>query len=106
MKTQRRPERRPRGLFPLGATVMTRGVADAIDTIPTMAEDVVAMIRRHVTGDWGTLLCAEDRQANDDAIRDGDRIVSKYLPPRGGPAVYVITEADRSVTTVLLPAEY
>jgi hypothetical protein len=59
---------------------------------------------RHVVGDWGEVGAA-DWRANDRAIRDGDRILSAYTL-KTGVRIWVITEADRSVTTILLPEEY
>jgi hypothetical protein len=58
---------------------------------------------RHATGDWGEL-CAFDRRQNEIALREGYRVLSSY--PFGEERVWVITEADRSVTTILLPEEY
>jgi hypothetical protein len=58
---------------------------------------------RHAAGDWGEL-CAFDRRQNAVALRDSHRILSSYDTPAG--CLWVITEADRSVTTVLLPEEY
>jgi hypothetical protein len=60
-------------------------------------------LARHATGDWGDL-CAFDRRQNEIALREGLRVLSSYLV--GGECVWVITEADRSVTTILLPEEY
>ena len=60
-------------------------------------------LARHATGDWGDL-CAFDRRQNEIALRDGYRVFSSYDVPAG--RVWVITEADRSVTTILLPEEY
>ena len=60
-------------------------------------------LARHATGDWGEL-CAFDRRQNEIALRDGYRVLSSYTRRRGG--VWIITEADRSVTTILLPEEY
>ena len=60
-------------------------------------------LARHATGDWGDL-CAFDRRQNEIALRDGYRVLSSY--PVGRECVWVITEADRSVTTILLPEEY
>ena len=69
-------------------------------------------LARHLTGDWGCV-CAEDRQANDDALSEGLRILSAYpIDPAkpsegfGENTLWIITEADRSVTTFLLPEEY
>jgi hypothetical protein len=61
------------------------------------------LLARHATGDWGEL-CAFDRRQNEVALRQGDRVLSSY--PVGEGRVWVITEADRSVTTILLPEEY
>jgi hypothetical protein len=61
-------------------------------------------LERHLRGDWG-LVSAGDAQANDDALRDGDRLLSAYAT-RLGTRLWVITEYDRSVTTILLPEEY
>ena len=85
--------------FVLGRTVITRGALDSFD-----GEDVHAGIARHASGDWGDL-CPEDKQANDDALRVGARLLSAYHT-NGGRKFWIITEADRSATTVLLPEEY
>jgi len=62
------------------------------------------LLCRHEAGDWG-ILSAADVAANDAALRDDDRLLSAYLLPDGG-KVWIITEADRSQTTILLPEEY
>ena len=85
--------------FPLGRTVITRGALDALD-----GEEIYAGIARHARGDWGDL-CSEDKVANDDAIRVGTRLLSAYHT-HSGRKFWIITEADRSITTVLLPEEY
>ena len=85
--------------FPLCRTVITRGALDALDEA-----DVCTGIARHAIGDWGDL-CAEDKEANDDALRVGARVLSAYHID-GGQKFWIITEADRSATTVLLPEEY
>ena len=61
------------------------------------------LLARHATGDWGDL-CAFDRRQNEIALREGLRVLSSYDLLAG--RVRIITEADRSVTTVLLPEEY
>jgi len=71
------------------------------------------LIGRHVRGDWGDV-CPEDAQTNEEALREGARIFSAYVLPAPlfesetlAPAkIWLITEADRSVTTLLLPEEY
>lgn len=85
--------------FPLGNIYITRGASDALNH-----SDVLGVLGRHVQGDWGDV-CEEDKQANDAAVRDGERILSAYVA-ESGTRFWVITEADRSATTVLLPDEY
>ena len=85
--------------FALGRTVITRGALDAVEGV-----DVHAGIARHARGDWGDL-CSEDKQANDDALQVGTRLLSAYRTDAGR-KFWIITEADRSATTVLLPEEY
>lgn len=80
----------------LGQVVMTRGVADL--DIP-----VLDLLLRHAAGDWGDV-CPEDWQLNDQAVEHGDRVLSSYIV--GGTKLWIITEWDRSVTTILLPGEY
>ena len=86
-------------LFPLGRTVITSAALDALDP-----EDVKACLVRHAEGDWGTL-CPEDQKANELALAEGFRLFSVYHD-RHRTKFYIITEADRSVTTVLLPEDY
>jgi hypothetical protein len=85
--------------FLLGRIVMAR---QAFHTLP--AEDVFRALARHAHCDWGEV-CEEDRNANDQALRLGGRLLSVY---HTGSRVkfWIITEADRSATTVLLPEEY
>jgi hypothetical protein len=85
--------------FPLGQVVIT---ANALQTIPP--NDYYRALARHAAGDWGELP-AEDAALNDAALRDGDgRIFSAY--GAGQFRFWIITEADRSVTTILLPEDY
>lgn len=66
--------------------------------------NLISLVRRHLRGDWGDL-DKEDKASNDEAVRTGDaRILSMYKFPEG--KISIITEADRSATTVLLPGEY
>ncbi len=65
----------------------------------------MALLRRHLTGDWGEV-DQHDKQANDDAVKYGDRILSAYILPKTQVKVWLITESDRSVSTYLLPDEY
>jgi len=89
--------------FKLGQTVMTQGVSALIDTNPLASLLVAKCLARHAGGDWGDV-CAEDAQANQDALRYGSRLLSSYKI--GETKIWVITEADRSVTTILFPSEY
>mgnify|MGYP000163561286 CR=1 FL=1 len=86
-------------LFPLGSLVITRGALDVLHR-----PDVDASLMRHRAGDWGDL-CAEDVEANKAALAQGLRVLSVYHD-RSGTKFWIITEADRSVTTILLPEEY
>lgn len=85
---------------PLGRTVITRNAMGALELA-----DVVKALGRHESGDWGESLCAEDRKANEEALRSGGRLISEYRDS-GDVRFWVITEHDRSVTTVLLPEDY
>ena len=85
--------------FELGQTVTTPGASEKLNT-----EDVFEALRRHQAGDWGDLP-EEDKEMNEQAVENGQRIFSRY-EDRDSTLFYVITEADRSVTTVLLPEEY
>jgi hypothetical protein len=67
-------------------------------------EDVPQSLSRHAQGDWGEL-CEEDRAANERALKEGLRLFSVYTD-RNGTKYYIITEHDRSVTTILLPEDY
>jgi hypothetical protein len=89
-----------RAPLPLGRIVTTSG---ALKLLSEMGEDPFGYIARHAAGDWGEL-CAFDRQQNKIALRDDYRVLSSY--PVGRERVWIITEADRSVTTILLPEEY
>ena len=85
--------------FPLGQLVATPNALEHITQ-----DDIMAALQRHVTGDWGDV-CAEDKQSNDRAVVEGTRILSAYRAANGT-KFWIISEADRSSTTVLLPADY
>lgn len=85
--------------FELGQIVATQGALSKL-----AADEILASLMRHVRGDWGTLV-REDWQANERALRDEGRLFSVYYST-SNTKFYVITEWDRSVTTVLLPSEY
>lgn len=90
--------------FNPGQLVMTRGVSDLVADNEEFATHVHLSLRRHLAGDWGDV-CDEDRVANDLALQDGDRLLSAYQK-EGLPKIWIITEWDRSCTTVLFPDEY
>ena len=85
--------------FKLGQTVIT---PNALETV--LPADVFHAIQRHASGDWGEL-CAADKAENELSLREGFRILSAYRDANGT-KFWIITEADRSVTTVLLPEDY
>jgi hypothetical protein len=84
--------------FPLGQMVITANASQRLST-----EEVMTALRRHASGDWGDL-CPEDSLANDEALNLGGRLFSAYGQGEG--RLWVITEADRSVTTLLFPEDY
>lgn len=87
--------------FPLGRLVATPA---ALRVIP--ANEWENAIRRHLNCDWGDV-CAADKMSNDRALHDGTRLFSEYhTSGHGGRKFWIITEADRSATIILLPEEY
>jgi hypothetical protein len=93
--------------FTLGREVMTRGVSEWINYDGDLNEDryraVVECMKRHATGDWGDVP-PEDKEMNDFGVDHGNRLLSSYTVE--GVTIWIITEADRSSTTVLFPDEY
>ena len=87
--------------FSLGQTVATPG---ALAALTESAQAPTEFLQRHLGGDWGDV-CDEDRQANEDALLHGERLLSVYRT-KTGTKLWVITEADRSSTCLLLPDEY
>jgi hypothetical protein len=96
---RRMSDRKP--LFSLGAIVAT---ADAIAALEATGDKYCELLRRHERGDWGEI-DPEDRGRNEEALKEGAQIFSVYRLS-DGTKVWIITEADRSVTTLLLPDEY
>lgn len=90
--------------FKLGQTVVTRGINDRIADDAKFAKFITESFARYVNCDWGEL-CEEDKAMNDSAVKnDDDRIVAKYS--YNNEDIYIITEWDRSVTTILFTYEY
>ena len=87
-------------LFPLGRVVATPGALELMDR---MTANGFQLLQRHQIGDWGNVL-ADDAIENDFSVVYGNRILSSY--PIGTERLWIITEADRSSTTLLLPDEY
>jgi hypothetical protein len=94
-------------LFELGQCVQTSGIVNESMNYPVFALAVLNSFDRHKRGDWGDL-CDEDKALNNAALKEEGRILSAYdLPTReGNEKVYIITEWDRSVTTILFASEY
>lgn len=88
-------------LFNLGRIVATPG---ALDALKEAGDNAFAFIRRHVRGDWGDV-CEDDAKENELALGHGLRILSSYRTS-AGEKLWLITEYDRSQTTLLLPSEY
>jgi hypothetical protein len=88
-------------LFELGQVVATRGAITALEEADQSPEEFLI---RHVTGDWSNLP-DEDQKENEFSVEHGFRIFSSYLTNQNV-KIWVITEADRSVTTLLRPHEY
>lgn len=87
--------------FELGRIVATPGALEALEVA---IENPATFLRRHVTGDWGEL-DEHDRQENEFSVANGFRILSAYTL-QTGTKIWIITEANRSATTLLLPSEY
>ena len=90
--------------FRIGQTLVTNGVNDLIMDDKDFADFVGKSFVRHVNGDWGDL-CEEDKEMNEDALANGERLFSKYNY-NDDVSIYIITEWDRSYTTILFPEEY
>ncbi len=85
--------------FSLGLLAATPGALEALNE-----ESFWPYIKRHANGDWGDV-CAEDKAENELSLKEGFRLLSAYHLPDGC-KIWIITEADRSATTIILPEEY
>ena len=85
--------------FPLGLLVATPGALEALNE-----ESFWPYIKRHSQGDWGDV-SQEDKAENELSLKHGFRLLSAYTLP-GGERIWILSEADRSATTILLPEEY
>ena len=95
--------------FNTGQIVASRGVYNLACQNSEFAQFVQKSLNRHVKGDWGDV-DDEDKQTNDQALKQGTRLLSAYnddrFPKYGVATIWIITEADRSATTILFPDEY
>lgn len=87
--------------FSLGKTVITPG---ALAALKEAGQQPLDFLTRHHSGDWGEL-CEEDRAVNEEALQSGLRLLSAYRTSQGT-KLWIITEADRASTCILLPEEY
>ena len=87
--------------FELGRTVITPGANEALEIAGHTA---IEFLRRHASGDWGEL-SDDDIKENELSLEQGFRLFSRYQTSKGE-RFWIITEADRSATTILLPIEY
>lgn len=87
--------------FPLGQTFITPGAQEALDIA---GETAIQFLRRHMSADWGEV-SEDDAQENELSLSEGFRLLSSYRTSKGQ-KIWIITEADRSSTTILLPSEY
>ena len=88
--------------FALGQTYITPGAEEALQIA---GQTAIEFLRRHMSCDWGSELSDEDVQENELSLKEGFRLLSAYRTGKGQ-KLWIITEADRSATTVLLPSEY
>ena len=88
----------------MGRLLMTRGVNDLVAEDEAFAKFVMSSLTRHRSGDWGNLT-DEDKQENELSLKEGYRLLSAY-EAEGLHKIWIITEADRSATTILFPDEY
>ena len=92
--------------FELGQVVATKGVDERMKTDSDFKAFCFKSLARHATGDWGDM-CAEDKETNEEALRTGEaRLFSAYIFKKPDDKIWIITEWDKSYTTILFPDEY
>ena len=96
-------EKATRPKLSLGMVCMTAGINEAQLEDPAFSSEVLRCFFRYQNCDWGDL-CKEDKDANREALENGNRVLASYHTTHG--KVYIITEADRSSTTILFANEY
>lgn len=87
----------------IGRLVATRSVSDLMDEKKEFRSDVNTALSQYLHNDWG-VTCKEDSELNDRAVKDGERVLASYDTIEG--KIWIITEWDRSYTTILFPSEY
>lgn len=86
-----------------GVEVVTCGISNAMEIDDAFATEVFEAKQKYHKGDWGDT-CEEDKKLNNEAVKNGDRIVALYKTSKGD--IFIITECDRSATTILFAYEY
>lgn len=93
------------GKFETGQVVVTAGVAAEMEHNPGFIKFILESFKRYEVCDWGNT-CPDDAKMNDEAVKNGaDRILAVFEDEKYG-KIWIITEWDRSVTTILFPSEY
>ena len=96
------PEKEKLLVVELGEVVATPGALKILKEAGVLP---LRLLSRHQSGDWGDI-SEDDKKENELSLKEGFRMLSAYKLPNDGGKVWIITEADRSVTTILLPEEY
>lgn len=91
--------------FEIGQLVATAAIYERMKSDERFAVFVKTSFGKYIQGDWGDT-CEEDKQTNEDSLRDGERLLAVYIYPETGEKIWIITEWDRSVTTILFPEDY
>jgi hypothetical protein len=95
--------------FRVGMVAISQGIHHQANGNRPFEKFIIDSIRRHTQGDWGDC-CKDDKETNNDALKSGNRLFSVYLIPKElgsrKEKIWIITEADRSSTTILFPSEY
>lgn len=89
-------------MFELGLLLVTNGINDKLDSV-RFSKEITVALQRFTNVDWGEM-DPEDIEANNEALRNGERLFAAYETSEG--KIWIITEADRSATTILFPDEY
>jgi len=89
--------------FPIGRLVYTIGIEDELEKRTFTSAEIIACLARHLKGDWGDLE-PDDIATNNDSVENGGMLLSVYTINKS--TIWIKTEWDRSVTTILLPSEY